>query len=596
MFSTKTVRWLLSMLAVTVLLSALVACGPAAETEEPEETAPVPTEETEETEPEGTEPTEEEKTSITILIPSDPPGFNYVVAWTGYENVIANLALLGMADVDPWGEIYPVIAEELPTVENGGVVVDEESGTMDVTWKMREDVTWADGEPLTADDVLFTWEAIVDPETGGWVPGVDYTDSIEKIDDYTFVVHYNGIFPNYLLHLGGEEVVIWPEHFCDPEQGFIFWDCNRQPLSSGPYVLEEWKANDHLTFTRNPYYFEEGKPYIDEVVVQVVPDESVRKTMMMEGDGDVDFWVADTIAEELEESPNVELSLSPINRWIYRLWPNLAARGSVDPVADPHPILSDVQVRHAIRMAVDVDTIMQEILLGNGEPVWTEFNREPYVCDIPRPEYNPEGAKALLDEAGWTDEDGDGIRECHGCTTGAPEGYMMSMELATYSDLGELGSLMQQVIAENLLEIGIELQLSQLDMGVMFSDSASGGTEQLGQFDLDLWDISYVGPDPTDHMWNYYYSTAAQQDYGWNVERWMNEEFDALLDQAYTLDEDRREELFCEMAELLDEELPCIIMYASTDITAHSSRLQNLQGTTQDMVTWNAAEWKVAEE
>jgi len=92
------------------------------------------------------------------------------------------------------------------------------------------------------------WEAISDPEGGIWIQGSDYIDSVEQIDDTTFVVHYTSVFPGYLTQFGGDQVVIWPAHYCDAAQGFVAWDCNRQPLSSGPYVLTEWVTGDHLTF------------------------------------------------------------------------------------------------------------------------------------------------------------------------------------------------------------------------------------------------------------------------------------------------------------------------------------------------------------
>jgi len=103
---------------------------------------------------------------------------------------------------------------------------------------MRDDVYWTDGEPVTVDDLIFTWEAISDPEGGIWAEGIDYTDSIEKINDYTFVVHYSTVYPNYQLQFGGENFGVWPEHYCGMSQGFVSWDCNREPLSN---------ALEHLT-------------------------------------------------------------------------------------------------------------------------------------------------------------------------------------------------------------------------------------------------------------------------------------------------------------------------------------------------------------
>jgi len=277
-----------------------------------------------------------------------------------------------------------------------------------------------------------------------------------------------------------------------------------------------------------------------------------------------------------------------------RLFPNLAARGSLDPAENPHPILSDVRVRQAMRMAIDVDTISQEIFYGYSSPVWTEFFRSPYACDIPRPEYDPEGAIALVEEAGWTDQDEDGVRECHGCLN-AEEGTLMQMEFMTYAEYGEPLELTQQLIAEMLGQVGIKLQLTVLEGSVLWADYESGGIEQRGEFDLNMWDDGYSGVDPTDFLWELYYSAASEPDDGWNVGRWKNEEFDALLDEAYTLDEGYRQELFCQMAELLDKEIPEILLFSTMNADAYSARLEGVQTTVNDVVTWNVADWQLVE-
>jgi peptide/nickel transport system substrate-binding protein len=530
--------------------------------------------------------------TITILIAEDPPSFNAMISDTGYDSLVMELVMLGMTDIDPQGNVLPELAAELPTVENGGVVVDENAGTMDVTWKMRQDIQWADGKPVTADDVVFTWTAIKNPETGSWIPGIDYIDSLDKVDDYTFVIKYNTIYPGYLTQLGGEQLAIWPAHYCNAEQGFAAWDCGRQPLSDGPYVLKEWVTGDHLSFTRNPKYYQPGKPSIENVIVRIVPDATVRKTMMINGDADINMWVTEQVIADLENSGTVAVSISPTNRWVVRLFMNEAAKGTVDPVATPHPILSDVRVRQAIRLAIDVDTISQQIFYGYGVPVWTEFFRPPYICDIPRPKFDLEAAKALLEQAGWTDNNGDGVRECHGCMN-APEGYLMEMEFITYAEYGEPLTLTQQFIAEALGKIGMKLNLSVIQGSVLWADSQSGGIEQTGNFDIDLWDDGYGGIDPTDYLWELYSSAAATPDFGWNIARWQNEEFNDLLNSAYTLDESYRKETFCWMAQILDEQLPDILMFSSVNADAYSLRLQGVQSSTNDLVTWNIADWQI---
>jgi peptide/nickel transport system substrate-binding protein len=162
-------------------------------------------------------------------------------------------------------------------------------------------VQWQDGQPVTADDALFTWNAIRDPETGSWMPGIDSINSVEKVDQYAFKVNYSTIYPGYLMQFGGEQLAIWPAHYCDASQGFVAWDCGRQPLSDGPFVLRDWVEGDHMTFVRNDKYYQAGKPEIEKVTVQIVPDDSVRKTMMQQGDADIDMWINVNTINDLKD-------------------------------------------------------------------------------------------------------------------------------------------------------------------------------------------------------------------------------------------------------------------------------------------------------
>ena len=581
-----------ALLIMAILLVGLMGCAPAA----PASAVPPAATTAPETQPIATEPpppTVAPPSSLVIVIPEDPPSFNAMIADSGYDALVMHLTLLGMAEIDPEGNVYPVLAAELPTVDNGGVVIDDNTGTMDVTWKMRTDVKWADGTPVTADDVLFTYEAITNPDTGTWIPGIDLVTGVDKIDDSSFVVHFSSVYPSYLTLFGGRQVVIWPKHFCSAEQGFQNWDCGRQPLSDGPYELKEWMSGDHLTFEANPNYYEAGKPSIASIIVKIVPDATVRETMMRQGDADVLMWATEQVADNLKDDANVKVSLSPTGRFVMRLFFNLAAKGSTDAKADPNPLFSDVRVRQALRDAIDVDQITSSVWHGFANPVWTEFFRPPYnTCDIPRPKFDPEAAKSLLDEAGWV-VGSDGIRECKGCGT-AKDGDKFQFELLTYSEYGEPLILTQQLIAEMLKNVGIQADLSQVQGSVMWADSTSGGIEQTGSFELDLYDDGYAGNDPTDFIWQYYDSASAEVDNGWNIGRWINPQFDELLNNAYTLNEADRQGAFCEMAKILDAELPQILLFSTINADAYSTRWQGVQANVNSVVSWNAADWKFA--
>jgi ABC-type transport system substrate-binding protein len=142
--------------------------------------------------------------------------------------------------------------------------------------------------------------------------------------------------------------------------------------------------------------------------------------------------------------------------------------------------------------------------------------------------------------------------------------------------------------------IGIKMNISVVEGSVMWAASEDGGIEQNGNFDIDIYDDGYAGIDPTDFIYGYYHSASATPDYGTNYGRWMNAEFDTLLDESYTLDTAARQENFCKMAEILEAELPEALLFTAVNADAHSVRLQNVQSSTNDLVTWNAKDWTLA--
>jgi peptide/nickel transport system substrate-binding protein len=198
----------------------------------------------------------------------------------------------------------------------------------------------------------------------------------------------------------------------------------------------------------------------------------------------------------------------------------------------------------------------------------------------------------LLEAAGWTDSDGDGIRECTSCTTAEP-GATLTGELTIYAEYGETLDLAQQYIAENLKDVGFEFELLSIEGAVLWD--TDGGPELEGRFDINIWDDGYPGIDPTDNaMWYYYHSDAADPESGgWNIGRWTSEDFDLLYDELFYLDEEYRQEVFCDMAELLEEEVPQILLFTTLEYSGVSARLKGVQSNTNDPVTWNIADWTV---
>jgi peptide/nickel transport system substrate-binding protein len=319
---------------------------------------------------------------------------------------------------------------------------------------------------------------------------------------------------------------------------------------------------------------------------------TARENMLRNGEADILMWATEQVADDLKDDPNVRVSVSPSGRFVMRLFINLAARGSTDPQQDPNPYFSNARVRQAIRSAIDVDRIASTVWYGFATPVWTELFRPPYnTCNIPRPAFDPEAAGTLLDEAGWI-LGTDGIRQCQGCQT-ADEGTKFRFQLLTYSEYGEPLIQTQQLIAEMLGDVGIQADLTQVQGSVLWADSTENGLEQTGNFDVDLYDDGYAGNDPTDFLWQYYHSASAEPDNGWNVGRWMNPRMDELIENSYTLIEADRQSAFCEMAQILDAELPQILLFSSVNADAYSTRVQGIQANVNSVVSWNADSWSI---
>jgi ABC-type transport system substrate-binding protein len=128
---------------------------------------------------------------------------------------------------------------------------------------------------------------------------------------------------------------------------------------------------------------------------------------------------------------------------------------------------------------------------------------------------------------------------------------------------------------------------------VLWDLAENGGIEQSGNYDIDIWDDGYAGVDPTDYVWEAYSQEAMKPGDGWNFFRWNNPEVDALIDETYTLDEQSRKETFCKIADYIDKEVPEVHLFTVPNADAYSARLEGVQSSVNDLVTWNIADWKI---
>jgi peptide/nickel transport system substrate-binding protein len=545
-----------------MLLLALSACGKTeAPTTEPLVTEAVVSETTEPSEPSKTaEAVETEVVTTEMGIPQGG-----TVNYTNLEPATLNpylrpeqiawqaIALIstGLVDLTNEGEWVLELASEFPNVENGTL---SEDGLV-VTWKLRPDLKWSDGEPLTSDDLVFTWEVCSNPASGCALnAGFDKIDKIETPDETTAIVYYTQPHSAWMAQFRNG---ILPRHATGAPEDMLQWEWNRTVNpTSGPFIVSDWVAADHITFTRNPYYWEEGKPYLDQINWLVVPDLEVQRQMLLGGESNIDAWVAGEpqVLETADAGFTIGGGQTPF--W-NRIQFNLKNPGNLE---EPHPLLGDVRVRQAILMAISLEDVTYNWNVGDLYKadlksslydLWPQFE-----CNIEPFPYDPEGAMKLLDEAGWIDQDGDGVRECHGCQS-AEEGTKLRLRVGTYANWGQEDN--ELVMVDALKKVGIDLYLENYEATVMYSSWADGSFMYRGDFDVLWWDHDPGMPDPqfrTESFYTSAYIPTEENPTGMNMSRISDTEIDQWAKEAgSTVDGEKRRELYCKIAQKINKDI-----------------------------------------
>lgn len=526
--------------------------------------------------------------TVRHLIYEDPDTLNFLIGGTSIGRQVYQVIVEGLVGVDPQGNFYPILAEELPTHENGGISEDN----LTITWKLKKNVTWSDGEPFTADDVLFTYEAATSPQSL-LAERFSKISDISAPDEHTVVIKYSEVDVGYLeAWRAGLGCGILPRHACGPISEMQRWDWNRNPIGTGPFVLSEWVSGDHVTVVRNERYHDEGRPYLDQIHFLIVPSEEARAQMMLQGDAEIMLWPGETYAADFEASGIVDIHTVP-GVWNARLVLNLSKPFDDDPGPEPpHPLLGDLRVRQAIAMAINRERIANEVLDGRVEVVNSPFTVGWNTADLPPYEYDPERAKQLMEEAGWV-EGPDGVRVARGSQY-AEDGTKAEVTLSTYSAFLPM-ELTALSIQEDLKNIGIKVNISIEDFAVIFGGWEDRAPRKVGDFDMLLYDTSVGGIEPHQTIFLTWHSSqipSEQVPGGGNYSRFVSPEADQLIEAAgATLDLSERQRLYEEMAKIEREHLPIIYLYQFTEGNAYSRRLKGYTVSTWEWSTWDAKEW-----
>ncbi len=581
-----------SLMVLSLLLS---ACAPAA-TPVPPTSAPAatlapaqptqpppPTKAPEPTKPPAPTATPKPKV-IRIAFPQEPDSLNPYYSNMWFAAILGPLYLnTALIEFNDKAEPVPVIAKEIPTAANGGISADGKT----ITYKLRDDVKWSDGTPLTADDYVFTWQMVMNDKNAvsSRDPYDTAVDKVEAKDKTTLVVTFKEPYAPWQAKVfvnpsSGSGAL--PKHILEPvfqKDGTIDKaEWNRKPtVGVGPFVLKEWQSASHLIFQANPNYWK-GKPKVDQIFIKIVPDDAAQIAALKAGDSDIGTFISYADMPDLEKLGTLDLVKTP-SGYQESWWLNL----STDAKTKGHPALQDVNVRKAIVMAVDREKIVKDLLDGRTKVSGTFWEGMPYADPGIKPlPYDPEGAKKLLDEAGWK-AGATGIREKGG----------VKLKLRYATTTREVRKNTQVIVQQMLKNVGVDVELINHASDLFFASYAEKGPIALGQYDIEQHSGNPAFPDPDTVGWLCKEVASDKNPSGTNAQYLCDKDLDALFaKQTATVDAQARVKIFYDIGKLISEKVYWISMWDDPDWWAVSKKLVNikLSGATP---FWNAHEWDV---
>ncbi|MFN8062568.1 MAG: peptide ABC transporter substrate-binding protein [Vicinamibacterales bacterium] len=470
----------------------------------------------------------------------------------------------GLTTTDEKMNVVPLLAEDVPTLDNGGVEL-KPDGTMDVTWRLRPNLTWHDGRPVTSADVQFTVDAINDPK---WNPestdGFDRIASVETPDAQTAVVHYREVYAPYALQFVRG---LLPKHVLAGRDIESANDYNRNPLGTGPYHLAEWKTGEHILLERVPDYWRGSSlPAIKRILFKFIPNTNTRINQLKSGEVHLVALVPWDKYREVSDLPALT---------VHRMMGNSYEHVTLNEQF--FPPFADVRVRRALTHAIDRELITKTIVDGLApvvhgpiQPLSWAF--EPDVETYP---FDPGRARQLLQEAGWT-EGASGVREKAGrplaFTLLAQSGFAVRENVA-------------QTIQQQLHDVGVDMRIQLYDGTTISSVWFAGKFDAM----LHWWHM------PADPELTLFFAKDRTPPAGRNINYLMDDELTALLYASdRTVDMARRKALLSQAQKRLATLAPEIPLFNVTRLDAVPARLRHFKGNpTNTGVFWNVHEWTI---
>lgn len=484
------------------------------------------------------------------------------------EDNIDHLMFDNLVSVDTKGNVVPMLASTVPTLENGGISKDG----LTITYHLRPGLMWSDGVALTSKDVKFSWSAIRNPNNNVITQsGYKLVSSVDTPDATTVVFHMKQKYSPAINTLFGESdnpYEIVPEHVLGSAPNINNVPFNSDPVTSGPFLFKEWVRGDHLTLVPNAHYFL-GAPKLTSIIVKFIPDENTEVNALKTHDIDWQFEASPQEYAQIKDLPDLKIVLQDRNE-IERIQINTK-----------HPPLDDVRVRQALSYAIDAKKLVHD--LTGGSAAVADQDLPPFMwahaTDITRYAFDPAKARALLREAGWVPgPDGD-------VTKG---GQKLSLSIATnVSNATRRAGLVQ--VQAMLKAVGISVEEKTYQGALLFAPMGAGGILQTGKYDL-AWTGWVAGFDPDNST---LYTCAAQPPNGNNETRYCNPELDAAENDALThFDIPTRKKAYAKIEAILTRDVPQLPVWWPRQVQPINPDFKNF---TPNPVTetWNAYTWDI---
>ena len=470
----------------------------------------------------------------------------------------------GLVTNDETMKIIPVLAAEIPTTENGGVVVRADGG-MDVTWKLRPGVKWHDGVPHSSADVKFTVDAI---NKGDWKPesvdGFDRIASVDTPDSLTAIVHYKEIYAPYQLQFVRGTL---PKHVLEGRDLNTANDYNRAPLGTGPYKVKEWKTGEYILLERAEGYWRGAEyPKIKQLLFRFLTNTTTRINLLKSGEVDMVALVAWDKVRELEAVSGLR-----VNRVVGNGYEHVTLNQKhFTPFAD-------VNVRRALAHAVDRDLLVRTILDSQVEVVNGPIQplSAAYEPKVPTYDFNPNRARTLLTEAGWV-PGADSIR--------MKNGKRLAFTLITQSGFA-IRENVAQALQQAFRDVGVDMQVKLLDGTTISSVWFSGKFDAM----LHWWQM---GADPELTL---FFASDRTPPAGRNINYVNDSALTSLLYRAdRTASVTQRNALLREAQGRIATLAPEIVLYNTAKIDVVPRGLKGFTGNpTNAGPFWNVHLWEI---